>query len=64
MAALRRIYNAYSSIGLASSQDNTHIMTIMQLWRFFKDCRIHEIGIELAEIDRLLGNHIYLKRFL
>ena len=55
MGPLRRIYNTYSSLGHASSQDNAHIMSALQLWRFFKDCRIHELGIELAEIDRLLG---------
>ncbi|XP_036248066.1 radial spoke head 10 homolog B-like isoform X1 [Molothrus ater] len=53
ISKLRKAYYFYSTLGCASS-DSTCSMTMLQFWRFLKDCNFHLCSVTLAEIDRLL----------
>ncbi|XP_071962232.1 radial spoke head 10 homolog B-like [Antedon mediterranea] len=52
---LRKVYSFYSSLGHDMALDNTFIMTRLQFWRFLKDCKFHQNGITLMEMDRILA---------
>uniref|UniRef100_A0A8C3MBL9 Uncharacterized protein n=1 Tax=Geospiza parvula TaxID=87175 RepID=A0A8C3MBL9_GEOPR len=53
LSKLRKAYYFYSTLGCASS-DRACSMTMLQFWRFLKDCNFHLCSVTLAEIDRLL----------
>ncbi|XP_014162251.1 radial spoke head 10 homolog B [Geospiza fortis] len=53
LSKLRKAYYFYSTLGCASS-DSACSMTMLQFWRFLKDCNFHLCSVTLAEIDRLL----------
>lgn len=55
ITGLKKIYTFYSGLGHEESLDNTFIMNKMQFWRFLKDCRLHDTGVSLTEMDRLTG---------
>jgi hypothetical protein len=47
----------YARLGVdpQASEDNTYLLTRMQLWRFLLDCRLHHYGLSLMDYDRLIG---------
>ncbi|XP_058671751.1 radial spoke head 10 homolog B-like [Ammospiza nelsoni] len=53
ISKLRRAYYFYCTLGCTSC-DNTCNMTMLQFWRFLKDCNFHLCSVTLAEIDRVL----------
>ncbi|XP_030630978.1 radial spoke head 10 homolog B [Chanos chanos] len=55
VAELRSIYSAYSSLGHETSPDNTFLLTRLQFWRLLKDCSVHQHGITMAQMDRLIS---------
>ncbi|XP_078612753.1 radial spoke head 10 homolog B-like isoform X2 [Branchiostoma floridae x Branchiostoma japonicum] len=54
---LKRVYTFYASLGQeeVSDHDNTYIMSKLQFWRLLKDCKCHEKGVTLAEMDRMIA---------
>ncbi|KAM7371034.1 hypothetical protein PAMP_010535 [Pampus punctatissimus] len=48
---LKSIYSFYSRLGHGQSQDNTFLLSRMQLWRLLKDCNIHHHSITLTQLD-------------
>ncbi|XP_059717436.1 radial spoke head 10 homolog B-like [Haemorhous mexicanus] len=56
ISKLRKAYYFYSTLGCATS-DSTCSLTMLQFWRFLKDCNFHLSSVTLAEIDRLLRGH-------
>ncbi|CAN8191909.1 unnamed protein product [Coccothraustes coccothraustes] len=56
ISKLRKAYYFYSTLGCATS-DRTCSLTMLQFWRFLKDCNFHLSSVTLAEIDRLLRGH-------
>ncbi|XP_039588275.1 radial spoke head 10 homolog B-like [Passer montanus] len=53
ISKLRKTYYFYSTLGCASP-DGVYSLTMLQFWRFLKDCNFHLSSVTLAEIDRLL----------
>nr|XP_031361993.1 radial spoke head 10 homolog B [Lonchura striata domestica]XP_031361994.1 radial spoke head 10 homolog B [Lonchura striata domestica] len=62
ISKLRKAYCFYSTLGYAPSSDGTYTLTMLQFWRFLKDCKFHLSSVTLAEIDRLLRGHKPLKQ--
>ncbi len=59
MSKLRSVYTFYSRLGFEDSPDNTFVMSVMQFWRFLKDCKLHHSGASLCEMDRVLGEFLH-----
>ncbi|XP_056325161.1 radial spoke head 10 homolog B [Danio aesculapii] len=57
MGLLREIYSFYSSLGHEQSIDKIFPLTHLQFSRFLLDCRIHQHGVTLAQIYRLINVH-------
>ncbi|KAF4085230.1 hypothetical protein AMELA_G00114530 [Ameiurus melas] len=58
IALLRSIYSLYSSLGHENSPDNTFLLSHLQFCRFLKDCSVHQHGLTLAQLDRLINKDI------
>ncbi|XP_053813088.1 radial spoke head 10 homolog B-like isoform X2 [Vidua chalybeata] len=43
-----------NTLGYAPSPEGTYTLTMLQFWRFLKDCKFHLSSVTLAEMDRLL----------
>ncbi|XP_038007533.1 radial spoke head 10 homolog B-like [Motacilla alba alba] len=56
ISKLRKAYYFYSTLGCAPSE-GTYRLTMLQFWRFLKDCNFHLSSLTLADIDRLLRGH-------
>nr|XP_023686995.1 radial spoke head 10 homolog B-like isoform X1 [Paramormyrops kingsleyae] len=54
-AELRSTYCFYSRLG-HDSPDNTFLLSRLQFWRLLKDCKVHQEGITLAQMDRIVGS--------
>ncbi|XP_073774003.1 radial spoke head 10 homolog B isoform X1 [Danio rerio] len=57
MGLLREIYSFYSSLGHEQSLDKIFPLTHLQFSRFLLDCRVHQHGVTLAQIYRLINVH-------
>ncbi|XP_048871790.1 radial spoke head 10 homolog B [Brienomyrus brachyistius] len=55
VAELRSTYCFYSRLG-HDSPDNTFLLSRLQFWRLLKDCKVHQEGITLAQMDRIVGS--------
>uniref|UniRef100_A0A3P9IHI0 Radial spoke head 10 homolog B n=1 Tax=Oryzias latipes TaxID=8090 RepID=A0A3P9IHI0_ORYLA len=54
---LRSIYSFYSRLGHSDWPHNTFLLSRLQFWCLLKDCSIHNRGITLTQINRLIpGN--------
>ncbi|TRZ04497.1 hypothetical protein DNTS_027560, partial [Danionella cerebrum] len=51
---LREIYSFYSNLGHEEHPERTYPMTLLQFSRFLLDCRVHQCGITLAHMLRLV----------
>ncbi|KAI5623152.1 radial spoke head 10-like B, partial [Silurus asotus] len=56
---LRLIYRLYSSLGHEDSSVNNYLLSHLQLWRFLKDCNIHQHGLTLAQLDHLITKDVF-----
>ncbi|NXT12448.1 R10B2 protein, partial [Prunella fulvescens] len=64
ISKLRKAYYFYSTLGYAPSPDDgTYALTMLQFWRFLKDCNFHLSSKTLADMDRLLREICYFKNF-
>lgn len=59
---LREIYSFYSSLGHEQTPDKTFPLTQLQFLCFLKDCKGHQHGMTLAQIDRLIKGNIFAFR--
>ncbi|KAI2658560.1 hypothetical protein H4Q32_016654 [Labeo rohita] len=56
---LREIYSFYSSLGHEQSSDKILPLTHLQFSRFLMDCKVHQHGITLAQMDRLISGPLF-----
>ncbi|XP_043108957.1 radial spoke head 10 homolog B isoform X2 [Puntigrus tetrazona] len=56
---LREIYSFYSRLGHEQSSDKIFPLTHLQFSRFLMDCKVHQHGITLAQMDRLINDEVH-----
>ncbi|KAK2876594.1 hypothetical protein Q8A67_020690 [Cirrhinus molitorella] len=56
---LREIYSFYSSLGHEQSSDKIVPLTHLQFSRFLMDCKVHQHGITLAQMDRFINDDVH-----
>ncbi|XP_065098629.1 radial spoke head 10 homolog B isoform X1 [Paramisgurnus dabryanus] len=55
---LREIYSFYSNLGHQQTPDKTFPLTHLQFSRLLKDCKVHQHGMTLAQIDCLINEYL------